>query len=151
MEGSALEEDRNCDRKLRQCQKHRRTGQHPLGGGGRPCFARMNSVGEGGGVVAEIFRDPYSGGGGVVAEIFRWRGSPTSGRIFSINSSNKPSIRVIQTCIGFCPNNVASLPECMSTNCPNWGGGQLSPLPPVPYAYGQKGPESLEHQGGMVH
>ena len=40
---------------------HRRTGRHPLGGG-RPSFARMNSVG--GGVVAEIFRDPYSGGGG---------------------------------------------------------------------------------------
>ena len=32
----------------------------------------MDSVGGGGGVVAEIFRDPYSvGGGGVVAEIFR--------------------------------------------------------------------------------
>ena len=30
----------------------------------------MDSVG-GGGVVAEIFRDPYSVGGGVVAEIFR--------------------------------------------------------------------------------
>ena len=29
----------------------------------------MDSVG--GGVVAEIFRDPYSMGGGVVAEIFR--------------------------------------------------------------------------------
>ena len=41
---------------------HRRTGQHPFGGGGRPSFARMDSVG--GGVVAEIFRDPYSVGGG---------------------------------------------------------------------------------------
>ena len=41
---------------------HRRTGQHPFGGG-RPSFARMDSVG-GGGVVAEIFRDPYSVGGG---------------------------------------------------------------------------------------
>ena len=30
--------------------------------GGRPSFARMDSVG--GGVVAEIFRDPYSVGGG---------------------------------------------------------------------------------------
>ena len=30
----------------------------------------MDSVG-GGGVVAEIFRDPYSVGGGVVADIFR--------------------------------------------------------------------------------
>ena len=31
--------------------------------GGRPSFARMDSVG-GGGVVAEISRDPYSVGGG---------------------------------------------------------------------------------------
>ena len=31
------------------------------GGGGRPSFARMDSVG--GGVVAEIFWDPYSVGG----------------------------------------------------------------------------------------
>ena len=37
-------------------------------GGGRPSFARMDSVG--GGLVAEMFRDPYSRGG-VVAEIFR--------------------------------------------------------------------------------
>ena len=29
------------------CPKHRRTGQHPLGGGGRPSFARMDSVGGG--------------------------------------------------------------------------------------------------------
>ena len=42
---------------------HRRTGQHPFGGGGggRQSFARMDSVG-GGGVVAQIFRDPYSAG-----------------------------------------------------------------------------------------
>ena len=53
------------------CHCHRRTGQHPFGGG-RPSFARMDSVGgggssrnfpgsifSGGGVVAEIFRDPY--------------------------------------------------------------------------------------------
>ena len=33
----------------------------------------------------------------------------------------------------FCPNNVDSLPEFMSANCPNWGGA--APLPPVPYAY----------------
>ena len=51
---------------------HRRTGQHPFGGG-RPSFARMDSGGGGssrnfprsifsGGVVAEIFRHPYSVG-----------------------------------------------------------------------------------------
>ena len=56
---------------------------------------------------------------------------------FHVNSSNRPKIRVSHTCIVFCPNNVDSLPEFMSTNCPNWGGGQLppAPLPPVPYAY----------------
>ena len=58
----------------------------------------MDSVG--GGVVAEIFRDPYSVGGGVVAKNFGG-----SGRIFSLNCSNMPSIRVIQTCFVFCPNN----------------------------------------------
>ena len=30
----------------------------------------------------------------------------------------------------FCPNSLDSLPELMSTNCPNWGA-----VPPVPYAY----------------
>ena len=50
------------------CCLHRRTGQHPSGGG-RPSFARMDSVG--GGVVPELFRDPYSVGGGVVTEIFQ--------------------------------------------------------------------------------
>ena len=56
------------------CCLHRRTGQHPSGGG-RPSFARMDSVGGGGStrtfpgsifcggvVAAEIFRDPYSVG-----------------------------------------------------------------------------------------
>ena len=50
------------------CCLHRRTGQHPSGGD-RPSFARMDSR-WGGGVVPELFRDPYSVGG-VVAEIFR--------------------------------------------------------------------------------
>ena len=61
---------------------HRRTGQHPFGGG-RPGFARVDSVGEGGssrivcvihtlwGGVAEIFRDTCSVGEGVVPPIFR--------------------------------------------------------------------------------
>ena len=46
----------------------------------------MDSVG--GGVVAAIFRDPYSVGG-VVAEIFRARFGG-SGRIFSVNCSTRP-------------------------------------------------------------
>ena len=90
---------------------HRRTGRHPFGGADRvlPEWIQW------GGVVAEISRD--------------W-----GARIFSVNSSNRPSIRVIQTCIVFCPNNVDSLPEFMSTLCPNWGGS-CPPCPPVPYAY----------------
>ena len=88
----------------------------------------MDSV-VGGGVVAQIFRHlperaRFSGGRG-----------GGSGRIFSVNCSNRPSIRVIQTCIVFCPNNVDSLPELMSTNCPNWGATAPRPvrlcLPPI--------------------
>ena len=43
----------------------------------------------GGGVVAEIFRDPYSVGGGIVASIFR---DPYSvgWQNFSVNCSNRP-------------------------------------------------------------
>ena len=43
--------------------RHRRTGQHPLGGGADRVLPEW--------VVAEIFRDPYPVGGGVVADIFR--------------------------------------------------------------------------------
>ena len=53
----------------------------------------------GGGVVAEICRDPFSVGGG---------GSSSN---YSLNCSNRPSIRVFQTCIVFSPNNFDSLPE----------------------------------------
>ena len=42
-------------------QPHRRTGQHPFGGGQTEFCPNGFS---GGGVVAEIFRDPYSVGGG---------------------------------------------------------------------------------------
>ena len=83
-----------------------------------------------GGVVAEIFRDPYSVGGGSFRHLLESArfGGGGSGRIFSVNCSNRPSIRVIQTCIVFCPNNVDSLPELMSTNCPNWGGNCPHPV-----------------------
>ena len=40
---------------------HRRTGQHPFGGADR---VLPEWIQWGGGVVAEIFRDPYSVGGG---------------------------------------------------------------------------------------
>ena len=42
---------------------------------------------------------------------------------------------VNQTCIVFCPNNVDSLPELMSTNCPNGGGGNCSPDTPSRACY----------------
>ena len=41
--------------------RHRRTGQHPFGGADR---VLPEWIQWGGGVVAEIFRDPYSVGGG---------------------------------------------------------------------------------------
>ena len=97
-------------------------------GGVKPSFARMANAnclqptsrfgGVGGAVVAEIVRDFQ----GVVAGIC------------SVNCNNIPLlIRVNQTCIVFCPNSLDSLPELMSTNCPNrGGGGQLPHLTPRP-------------------
>ena len=136
----------NCWRVLRNGCRHRRTGQHPFGGGGQTEFCPNGfSGGRGGGSSRNFPGSVFSGGGGVVAEIFP--GSIFCGVagffpltavtdpkfvVFSVNSRNRPSIRVIKTCIVFCPNNVDSLPEFMSTNCPNWGGGQLPPLPPLP-------------------
>ena len=65
---------------------HRRTGQHPFGGaarvlpewiqwgGGGSSRNFPGSIFSGGGVVADIFRDPYYVGG----------------RIFSLNGSGRP-------------------------------------------------------------
>ena len=47
--------------------EHRRTGQHPFGGADR---ALPEWIQWGGGVVAEIFQDPYSVGGGGSSRIF---------------------------------------------------------------------------------
>ena len=67
---------------------HRRTGQHPFGGGQTEFCPNGFS---GGGVVAEIFRDPYYVGGGSSRnlEIFR---DPyyVGGRIFSVSGSGGP-------------------------------------------------------------
>ena len=96
------------------------------GGGGSRNFSGIPIL-WGEGVVAQIFRDPYSVGG---------KKNPLTPVtypqfvFFSVNCSTIPSIRVIQTCIVFSPNNVDSLPELMSTNCPNGGGGSCPPLPP---------------------
>ena len=62
------------------------------------------------------------GGGGVVAEMFRDLQRVVVAEVFFVKCNNRPSIRVNQTCIVFCPDNLDSLPELMSTNCPNWGG-----------------------------
>ena len=79
-----------CVAKTVGSRSHRRTGQHPFGGADRvlPEWIQWG----GGRVVAEIFRVPYSVGGGVVAEIFRVRDPYFlwGGRIFSVNSSNRP-------------------------------------------------------------
>ena len=80
-------------------------------GGGRPSFARMDSVGGGS---SRNFSAPGSVGGGV------------DGKMCSVNCSDRPSIRVIHTFIVFCPNHFHSLPEFMSTNCPS------CPQPPPP-------------------
>ena len=112
---------------------HRRTGQHPFGGADQ---ALPEWIRWGGGssrhFSGSIFnRDPYSNfprpiRWGVVAELF------------PLTAVTDPKFVLFKhhlTCIiVFCPYNVDSLPECMSINCPNWGGGQLPP-PPVPYAY----------------
>ena len=94
--------------------------------GGRPSFARMDSVG-GGGVVAEIFRDPYSVGGGVVAEIFR---DPYSGgSFFTLTAVTYPQFGFFK--------HVLCFARIMSTLCPNScrqtariGGGSCPPCPP---------------------
>ena len=98
---------------------HRRTGQHPFGGGGR----RPNGFG---GVVAEIFRDPYSVGGG---------GSSRNLVFFPLTPVTDPEFVLFK--------HVLCFSRIMSTLCPNscrqtarmGGGGQLPPLPPAPYAY----------------
>ena len=110
--------------------------------GGRPFFARMDSVG--GGVVAEIFRDPYSVGGGssrnFPAPIFC--GVAEFGPLtavtypkfvfFSLTAVTDPKFVLFKHLLCFA--------RIMSTLCPNScrqtariGGGNC---PPVPYAYG---------------
>ena len=106
----------------------------------------MDSVGGGGGSSRNFPGSIFSGGGGSsrnfpgsifcgVAEFFPVTAITDPKFVFfSVKCSNIPQIRVFKTCIVFCPNNVDSLPEFMSTNCPNWGGS----CPPVPYAYGSQ-------------
>ena len=105
----------------------------------------MDSVG-GGGVVAEIFRDPYSVGGGGssrnfpesifcgVAEFFISR--PSIRVFFPLTAITDPQFVLFK--------HVLCFARIMSTLCPNscrqtariGGGSCPPPLPPVPYAYG---------------
>ena len=109
--------------------RHRRTGQHPFGGADRvwPEWIQWG----GGGVVAENFPGSiFCGGGGGSSRNFSGIHILWGGRIFS-EFMFFPVNCVIQTCIVFCPNNVDSLPEFMSANCPNWGAA-APPAPPSP-------------------
>ena len=89
-------------------------------GGGRPSFARMDSVGGGS---SRHFPGSIFSGGGVVAEI---------------SAVTDPKLVFFK--------HVLCFARIMSTLCPNtcrqtasnWGGGGLlPPLPPLPYAYDQ--------------
>ena len=100
----------------------------------------------GGGVIADIFRDPYSvGGGGVVADIFRdpysvgWGGEGSSinfpgsilcgvAEFFPLTPVTDPQFLLFK--------HVLCFARIMSTLCPNScrqtariGGGQLPPRP----------------------
>ena len=74
------------------------------------------------------------------------------GRIFSVNCSNRPSIRVFSPLTAVTDpqfvlfKHVLCFARIMSTLCPNScrqtariGGATAPPCPPVPYAYGQEG------------
>ena len=121
-----------------------------LGGGGQTEFC-PNGFGGGGGVAAEMFRDPYSvGGGGVLAGIFRDPYYSVGCQNFSVNCSNRPKIRVVSPFTTVTDpkfvlfKHVLSFARIMSPLCPNScrqtariGGGAAAPLPPppIPYAY----------------
>ena len=118
---------------------HRRTGQHPFGGGQTEFCPNGFS---GGGVVAEIFRDPYSVGGGGSSRHF-------PGSVFCGVTELFPVTAVTDPKFVFFPLNAVTYPKfvfskhvlcfarIMSTLCPNScrqtariGGGQLPPCPP---------------------
>ena len=76
------------------------------GGGGRPSFALMDSVG--GGVVADIFRARF--GGGVVAELF------------PVTAVTDPKFLLFEHVLCFARIMLTLCPNVLSTNIPNWGG-----------------------------
>ena len=91
-------------------RSHRRTGQHPFGGADRvlPEWIRW-----GGGVVADIFRDPYSVG---CLNLFPL--TPVTGPKFVLFKQVLCFTRIMST---LCPNS------CRQTA--RIGGGQLPPCP----------------------
>ena len=109
--------------------RHRRTGQHPFGGGGQTEFC-PNGFGGGGGVVAEIFRDPYSVGGRRrnFPRPIRWAGGVVA-EFFPLTAVTYPKFVLFK--------HVLCFARIMSTLCPNVcrqtariGGGQLPLCPP---------------------
>ena len=76
--------------------RHRRTGQHPFGGADR-VLPEWIQWGGGGGVVAEIFRDPNSVGEGGSSRNLLPLTAVTYPKLFffPVSCSNRPSIRVI--------------------------------------------------------
>ena len=113
---------------------HRRTGQHRFGGADRvlPEWIQWGGGGSSRNFPGSIFC-------GVTEFFLLTSVTDPKFMFFPVNCSNRPGIRVFQTCNVFSPNNVDSLPEFMSTNCPNWGGS-CPPCPPVPYAYANPNP-----------
>ena len=125
--------------------RHRRTGQHPFGGG-QTAFC-PNGFG-GGGVVAEIFRDPYSvgGGGRNFPRPIRWAGGVVA-ELFPLTAVTDPRFVLFK--------HVLCFARIMSTLCPNVcrqtariEGRGMRPLPPAPYAYAIR--SSMVRIGGQV-
>ena len=98
-----------------------------------------NGFSGGGGSSRNFPGSIFSGGGGSSRNfpgsiLCGWQNFFSSRQWQTLNSfffRYGPEFRIIQTCIEFCPNNLHSLPEFMSTNCPNWGGS-CPPCPPRP-------------------
>ena len=115
---------------------NRRTGQHPFGGHNEFCPNGFS----GGGVVADIFRDPYSLGGSSrhfpasifcgVADFFPLTAVTDQKLcVFSLTAVTDPKFVLFK--------HVFSFARIMSTLCPNScrqtariGGGAAAPCPP---------------------
>ena len=111
--------------------------------GGRPSFARIDSVG---GVVAEIFRDPYSVGGGGssrnfpgsifcgVAEFFPLPAVPETrnSAFFPLTPVTDPKFVLLKHVLCFARIMCRLSARIHVDKLPELGGGHLPPLPPRP-------------------